>query len=219
MTKRFTQVAFHGPIENYNKGMEALCHVCKGVYERLLPLAGITVRCMRRLVEQSMNLDPNCGVVINGVEVDDDYVISSGSEITFIKPAGCKGLGDLLTPAQIKRRWKISETQYRELCTLGLPTIRLAGEPRHPEEAVDEWFRRLFGRSAEDAPAPPLRPRERRIVEALAEAGEELKAATIATRANLPDNSNLRTMLANLVRQGILVKGVGGYGLGPGVRP
>jgi hypothetical protein len=219
MTKRFIQVALHGLIANYNKGMEALCQVWGGLCERLFPVAGNTVRCMRRLVGNSFNLGPDWPVVINGVEVDDDYVIPPGSVISFIKPAGCKGLGNLLTPAQIKRRWRISDRQYRELCTLGLPTITLAGETRHPEEAVDEWFRRLFGRSAEDAPAPALLPRERRIVEALAEAGKELKAYAIARRAGLDNNSNLRTKLANLVRLGILVKGDSGYGLGPGVRP
>jgi hypothetical protein len=199
--------------------MEALCQVWKGVYERLFPVAGMTVRCMRRLVGNSINPGPDDQAVINGVEVDDDYVIPPSSVISFIKPAGRKGVGNLLTPAQIMRRWRISETQYRELCTRGLPTITLDGEPRHPEEAVDEWFRRLFGRSAEDAPAPALSPKERQIVKALDEAGKELKASAIAKRAGLDFNSYLRTMLANLVRRGILVKGVGGYGLGPGVRP
>jgi hypothetical protein len=154
--------------------MEDLCQVWSGIHEGLFPVAGMTVRYMRRLVGPIVNLRPDCQVVINGVEVDDDYVIPPGSVISSIKPEGRKGLGNLLTPDQIKRRWRISERQYRELCTRGLPTITLDGESRHPEEAVDEWFRRLFDllltpaqivaqHSANVPIARPVPPRSARI--------------------------------------------------------
>jgi hypothetical protein len=167
-------------------------------------------------------VDPEAQAVVNGDAVDDDFVVPSAATISFIKPPGQKGLGDLLTPAQVKRRWKLTESQYQELFKMGLPAIELDGEPRHPEVAVDEWFRSRFGRIVGAAPAPasmPLRPRERTVVQALAAAGKELKATAIARRANLPDNSNFRTMLANLVRRGVLKKGLEGYGLAPGVEP
>jgi hypothetical protein len=199
--------------------MEEPCQVYCGVREGMFPVAGLSVRAMRQVIRSAMNVDPEWRAVVNGVEVDDDYVIPPGATVNFIKGPGQKALGDLLTPAQIRRRWKITEPQYQELCRLGLPTVHLAGEPRHPEEAVDEWFRTRFGRSAVAAPAPDLTPRERKIVQALAGAGEELGAKVIARRADIPENSNLRTTLSNLVRRGILSKGIDGYGLAPGVLP
>ena len=56
---------------------------------------------------------------------------------------GVKGLGALLTPAQLKRLWKLTEAQYREFLAMDLPTIVLSsGEVFHLEQAVDEWSRR-----------------------------------------------------------------------------
>jgi hypothetical protein len=202
--------------------MKCACHVYGGVYEGVFPVAGSSVRSMRQVIRQAMNVDPDWRAVVNGVEAGEDHIIPPGATVSFIRGPGHKALGDLLTPVQIRRRWKITEPQYQELCRLGLPTVQLAGEPRHPEEAVDEWFRTRFGRSASAAQAPastPLRPRERKIVQALAEAGKELKARAIANRADLPDNSNFRTILSNLVSRGVLNKGVNGYSLAPGVLP
>ena len=52
------------------------------------------------------------------------------------------GVGDLLTPEQLMQRWQITGEQYQQLLKDGLPTIRfLDGTVRHPEVAVDEWFR------------------------------------------------------------------------------
>jgi len=82
--------------------------------------------------------------VVNGDPVaDENYMLSPGVRLDFVKDDGFKGLGDLLTPAEIQGRWKITEDQYRELLKLHLPAIELKGETRHPEEAVDEWCRRM----------------------------------------------------------------------------
>jgi hypothetical protein len=201
--------------------MATSCQVRHGVYEGVFPVAGKTVRSMRRIIQPAINVDPNSQAVINGVEAGDDYIIPPGATVSFIKGPGRKALGDLLTPAQVRRQWKITESQYQGLCKLGLPTVELAGEPRHPEVAVDEWFRSRSGRSPVAVPAPtstPLNPRESKIVQALAQAGKELKGPAIARRASLRANSNFRTTLRNLYQRGILVKGIGGYGLAPGVR-
>ena len=202
--------------------MEGACQVYCGVYEGVFPVVGGSVRSMRQVIRTGMNVDPAWRVVVNGVEVGDDHIIPSDATVSFIRGPGRKALGDLLTPAQIKRRWRISESQYQELCHLGLPTILLAGEPRHPEQAVDEWFRTRFGRNAVVVPVDAsthLNPREQKIVRTLAKAGKELKATAIARRAGLSENSNLRTILSHLVVRGVLRKGLNGYGLVQGVLP
>jgi hypothetical protein len=132
--------------------MKVACRVYCGVYEGLFPVAGSSVRTMRKVIRSAMNVDPDWQAVVNGVEVDDDHIIPPGATVSFIRGPGQKTLGDLLTPAQIKRRWKITEPQYQELCRLGLPTVKLAGEPRHPE-------RRWTSGSAPDSGEAPLPPR------------------------------------------------------------
>jgi excisionase family DNA binding protein len=48
----------------------------------------------------------------------------------------------LVSPTDLQRRWMITNSEYEELLAVGLPTIQFAsGVVRHPEVAVDEFFR------------------------------------------------------------------------------
>lgn len=45
-----------------------------------------------------------------------------------------------LSPVQLKRRFGISETDYRWYISMGLPTYGCAGVKRHPIDEVYMWF-------------------------------------------------------------------------------
>lgn len=50
----------------------------------------------------------------------------------------------LVAPVDLQKRWGITQADYEELLAGGLPVIRFAsGVVRHPEAAVDEFFRQL----------------------------------------------------------------------------
>jgi hypothetical protein len=184
----------------------------------MLGVTGQTVADLRLLLRHVFNIPADALPVVNGVPVEskeEDFAVPANACLEFVKDAGFKGLGDLLLPDDIMRRWRINEAQYRELCKMGLPTIQLADETRHPEEAVDEWFR-FRGRQVPASAARDsqcLNGRERLIVQTLTEAGQELKAAAIARRAGCGDNSSFRATLSSLFKRGILTKGRNGYGL------
>jgi hypothetical protein len=125
-----------------------LCMVAYGPHEQKVDVAGKTVEYVRQQLQHIFNIPPDALPVVNRDTVSDEaaeaaYVIPPGARIVFLPTIGFKGLGELLTPRQLKKRWKITEAQYKELLGKGLPTIELSGEVRHPEEAVDEWFRRM----------------------------------------------------------------------------
>jgi len=73
--------------------------------------------------------------------VGTDYQVQPGDVVEFSTGWGWKGLGDLLTPEEIKSRWRLSEEEYQDLLDLGLPTVRFrTGSVRHPEDAVTAWW-------------------------------------------------------------------------------
>lgn len=54
----------------------------------------------------------------------------------------------LVSPTDLQRRWMITAAEYDELLAEGLPTIQFAsGVVRHPEAAVDEFFRKMADRN------------------------------------------------------------------------
>lgn len=76
--------------------------------------------------------------------IDEYYKLRPGDVLEFISPIGLKGLGKLLTAEDIKSQWDIDPQQYEELLLSGLPVIRFGnGDTRHPEIAVDEFFREM----------------------------------------------------------------------------
>jgi hypothetical protein len=192
--------------------MRTLCTVACGPYEGSFQVAGKSVAHTRSLLKTLFNIPTDALPVVNGAPVvGEDNLLSPGDRLDFVKDDGFKGLGELLTPSEIQGRWNISEAQYRELCEMGLPTIRLAGEPRHPEMAVDEWFR---GRCALlPVASPPLNSTESLIVSTLTKAGRALKASAIARRAECKDTSSFRATLSSLFKRGILKKSQAGYAL------
>ena len=65
--------------------------VIHGVYAHSLPLAGMAVRAARTELEERMNIDPDAVAVVDGVEVDENYVLRENQVLNFVKPAGEKG--------------------------------------------------------------------------------------------------------------------------------
>jgi hypothetical protein len=71
--------------------VEGRVEVIHGVYAHSLPLAGMAVRVARTELEERMNIDPTAIAVVDGIEVDENYVLREGQVLNFVKPAGEKG--------------------------------------------------------------------------------------------------------------------------------
>jgi hypothetical protein len=162
--------------------MNAVCTVSAGPYDEVRAVAGRTVAHVRSHLRQLFNI-PECALAVcNGDPVEEEFVLPPGARLEFLNDAGFKGLGALLTPDEIQRRWNISEAQYRELCEMGLPTIRLSGTDRHPEVAVDEWFRsrgtttEITENHPTPQPAPKGKPGRKATTKDIAVFVNELKA-------------------------------------------
>lgn len=106
-------------------------------------LAGINVGAVRKSLREVFNIPEAAAAFIGGVPVLDGRVIVDGETLEFIREQGLKGVGALLTPSELREAWHISEGDYEELLVLGLPLVRLASGIRHPEAAVDEFFKHL----------------------------------------------------------------------------
>ena len=103
------------------------------------------VGAARRALQQVFNIPADATAFVGGVAVGEDQMLVDGDILEFVRQYGFKGLGGLLTPADLRGRWQINCDQYVELCNLGLPLIKFRdGDVRHPEAAVDEFFQRLL---------------------------------------------------------------------------
>ena len=65
--------------------------VIHGIYAHSLPLAGMTVGHARAELTDRMNIDPDSMAVIDGVEADEDTVLTEGQVLNFVRHAGEKG--------------------------------------------------------------------------------------------------------------------------------
>jgi hypothetical protein len=65
--------------------------VVHGVYAHSFPLAGVRVRDARGQLSERMNIDPDAVAVVDGVEADEDTLLTEGQVLTFVKHAGEKG--------------------------------------------------------------------------------------------------------------------------------
>lgn len=118
-----------------------LVRVVSGANDRLFRLQGRMVGEVRRGLQQDFSLAADAVCLIGGVSVEDKRVIRAGEALEFLRPYGMKGLGALLTREQLIEAWEITAEEYEELLIQGLPMVRLSNGVRHPECAVDEFFR------------------------------------------------------------------------------
>jgi hypothetical protein len=78
--------------EGDGKQVAANVDVIHGVYAHSMPFAGMKVKQARKELANKMNIDPTAVAVVDGVEVDDDTILTEGNCLTFVKPAGEKGV-------------------------------------------------------------------------------------------------------------------------------
>jgi len=107
-------------------------------------LFGRTVGQVRKALREVFNIPSDASAFLGGVEVGDDHVLGETGTLEFVKVAGVKGLGALLTPEELCQQWNVTPDEYLKLVSMGLPSIRFGnGGVRHPECGVDEFFRHL----------------------------------------------------------------------------
>lgn len=134
--------------------MVRVVHGCNEVH---LP-RGRTVAEMQKSLAEVLNVRPDATALVNGHVVAADHRPNEGDNLEFVREAGRKGLGELLSPEALISRWGITPEHYRELVRLGLPAIPFAdGSKVHPEVAVDEWVCRVTTGMPEAALADHLR--------------------------------------------------------------
>ncbi len=125
--------------------------ICGPSYD-VFDLAGIPVRGAQRALVDAFNVPADAPALVNGHRVDPDHRLRVGDILEFLPGQGWKGLGALFTPEDLIARWQITAEEYNGLLDLGLPLIRLrSGAVRHPEIAVDEWWKQLPAARQQDA--------------------------------------------------------------------
>ncbi|MFN3477060.1 MAG: hypothetical protein ACK4Z6_05845 [Candidatus Methylomirabilales bacterium] len=65
--------------------------VIYGVHALEAPLAGRTVDDVRSSLEQALNISPRAVAVVDGIEVDANYILQEGEQLEFVRLAGEKG--------------------------------------------------------------------------------------------------------------------------------
>jgi len=116
--------------------------VVHGANEQSFDFQAITVGTIRRSLRDVFNISGAAVALISGVAASDDDLVECGDAVEFHNEQGRKGLGDLLSPEALRQAWQITAEEYTELLTLGLPSLQLRSGVRHPESAVDEFFRK-----------------------------------------------------------------------------
>jgi len=66
-------------------------HVSCGASSGNFPVTGKTVKDVGDFLREVLNVDRLSTGLVNGKEVDGDYVLKSGDNLEFLKPAGKKG--------------------------------------------------------------------------------------------------------------------------------
>ena len=122
---------------------QQVVHVVYGDQHDFFDLAGEFVAEVHTALAAAWGIPVDAISLVNGLEVGRKHLLQPGDELEFLSPQGEKGLGELLTPAQLMERWQITTQQYEELVRRGLPTLQMEdGTILHPEVSIDEWFRR-----------------------------------------------------------------------------
>lgn len=65
--------------------------IINGVNELSADLAGKTVNDVRAMLAQALNIAPEATPVVDGNQVDGNYVLENGDVLEFVKPSGTKG--------------------------------------------------------------------------------------------------------------------------------
>jgi hypothetical protein len=119
------------------------CRITHGPCDSYFPnLGGKSIASIRRCLASIFDIPDDAEAYIGGSVVAPGYKLRAGDAVEFLKSHGRKLIGDLLTRRQLIERWNLTDQQYQQLLDAGLPTILFEdGMVRHPEVAVDEWFR------------------------------------------------------------------------------
>ena len=78
------------PFETFSAS-QGQVEVIHGVYSHTMPLAGMSVDQVRTELSDRLHLDPEAVAVVNGEAVNEDFMLTEGQVLTFVKPAGEKG--------------------------------------------------------------------------------------------------------------------------------
>jgi len=65
--------------------------VVHGIYTHQVPLAGMTIRRARAELSERLNIAPDAIALVDGNEAGDDFVLTAGQVLNFVKDAGEKG--------------------------------------------------------------------------------------------------------------------------------
>ena len=122
---------------------------------------GYTVKAIKNAYRDTFNIPEIAKAFVDGEEVSDEYVLRSGEALEFVKESGRKGLGKLFTKEQLLESWGLSERQYQELYSMGLPKMTLEGEVLFFEHAVDEFLKNVGSiQTTLTPPSCPSQPAE-----------------------------------------------------------
>ena len=120
--------------------MTTKTRIVHGANEDFFQCSGRTVGSLKRSLREVFNIPTDAIGFVDGLTVDDTYLLSGDETLEFVREWGEKGLGELFTREELMDRLRIGDQDYRLLLSIGLPTLDLPVGVRHSEKEVDQFF-------------------------------------------------------------------------------
>jgi len=79
------------PSAKYGDRTTTTIRVSSGAAAGDFPVTGRTVSSVKSFLSEVLNISKMSSPIVNGKQVEDNYVIKQGDELEFLKPAGQKG--------------------------------------------------------------------------------------------------------------------------------
>ncbi len=79
------------PYKSFGDRATTTIRVSCGAASSQFPVIGKTVGAVKEFLREVLNIDKMAGGLVNGKQVEDYYILKTGDNLEFMKPAGRKG--------------------------------------------------------------------------------------------------------------------------------
>ncbi len=184
--------------------------ITHGVNQQRFPAEGKTVAFISSQLKHAFNLPPSPQQLVNGRAVDPNHVLADGDQLEFVRERGRKGLGDVCTKEMFCKSLHVSREEWEQCKSTGLQTVRLGATEVLFIDAGTACLHSIRAGRYSHTLTLKLNHTEQLILETLTEMGP-LTAEEIAPEVKRGFTSNFRSLLAGMVRHGVIHNDGRGY--------
>ncbi|WP_298867570.1 helix-turn-helix domain-containing protein [uncultured Gimesia sp.] len=117
------------------------CCIMHGAHIQYANIAGQKVQDITNTFRDGFSISDQAIPLVNGKEVDENYVVLQGETLEFAKQSGVKGLGRLYTKEELAEFWGVSEDAVGGLLSgSGISPMVLDGKELYSELVIDKIF-------------------------------------------------------------------------------